>query len=117
VATTSTEDGHRQNTKTSTAIQTERKKEHRVTEEEMEETNVIWRSKEQANTPKSSEHDDDISCITPTYLRLYVCHTIQSIYCKLSCRDPTEKQFIFNAKFSFPISVTTHQMHLQFKVK
>jgi hypothetical protein len=36
VATTLTEDGHGQNTKTSTAIQTERKEEHRATEEEME---------------------------------------------------------------------------------
>jgi hypothetical protein len=36
VATTRTEDGHKQNTTTSTAIQTERKKEHRTTEEEME---------------------------------------------------------------------------------
>jgi hypothetical protein len=36
VATTRTEDGHRPNTKTSTAIQTERKKKHRATEEEIE---------------------------------------------------------------------------------
>jgi hypothetical protein len=36
VATTRTEDGHRQNTKTSTVINTERKKEYRETEEEME---------------------------------------------------------------------------------
>jgi hypothetical protein len=36
VATTRREDGHRQNTKTSTVIQTEKKKEHRATEEEME---------------------------------------------------------------------------------
>jgi hypothetical protein len=36
VATTRTEDGHKQNTKTSTAIQTARTKEHRTTEEEME---------------------------------------------------------------------------------
>ena len=35
VATTSTEDGHKQNTKTSITIQTKRTKEHR-TEEEME---------------------------------------------------------------------------------
>jgi hypothetical protein len=36
VTTTRTEDGHRQNTKPSSAIQTERKKEHRATEEQME---------------------------------------------------------------------------------
>ena len=36
VATTRTEDGHKQNTKTSTTIQTKRTKEHRTTEEEME---------------------------------------------------------------------------------
>ena len=36
VATTRTEDGHRQATKTSTTIQTKRTKEHRTTEEEME---------------------------------------------------------------------------------
>ena len=36
VATTCTEDGHRQTTKTSTAIQTRRTKEHRTTEKEME---------------------------------------------------------------------------------
>jgi hypothetical protein len=50
-----TEDGHKQNNNTSTAIQTERKKEHRATEEEMEGgTNFIWRIKEQAKTPKPS---------------------------------------------------------------
>jgi hypothetical protein len=58
VATARTEDGHRQNTKTSTAIQTERKEEHRATEEEMEGrdggTKFIWKIKEQANTPKPS---------------------------------------------------------------
>ena len=36
VATTRTEDGHKQNTKTSTTISTKRTKEHRTTEEEME---------------------------------------------------------------------------------
>ena len=36
VATTRTEDGHKQNTKTSTTIQNKRTKEHRTTEEEME---------------------------------------------------------------------------------
>ena len=36
VATTCTEDGHRQTTKTSTTIWTKRTKEHRKTEEEME---------------------------------------------------------------------------------
>jgi hypothetical protein len=36
VATTRTEDGHRQNTKTSVTIYTKRAKKHRTTEEEME---------------------------------------------------------------------------------
>jgi hypothetical protein len=36
VATTCTEDGYKQTTKTSTIIKTERTKEHRKTEEEME---------------------------------------------------------------------------------
>jgi len=36
VATTRTEDGHKQNTKTSTTVQTKRTKEHRKTEEETE---------------------------------------------------------------------------------
>jgi len=36
VATTLTEDGHKQNTKTNTTIPTQRTKEHRTTEEEME---------------------------------------------------------------------------------
>ena len=36
MATTLTEDGHKQNTKTSTTISTKRTKEHRTTEEEME---------------------------------------------------------------------------------
>ena len=36
VATTRTEDGHKENTKTSITIQTKRTKEHWTTEEEME---------------------------------------------------------------------------------
>ena len=36
VATTRTEDGHKQNTKTSTTIQTKRMKERRTTEDEMD---------------------------------------------------------------------------------
>ena len=36
VATTRTEDGHKQNIKTNTTISTKRTKEHRTTEEEME---------------------------------------------------------------------------------
>ena len=36
VATTRTEDGHKQNTKTSITIQTKRTKKHWTTEEEME---------------------------------------------------------------------------------
>jgi len=37
VATTCTEDGHKQTTKTSTIISTKRTKQHRTTEEEIEE--------------------------------------------------------------------------------
>jgi len=36
VATTRTEDGHKQNTKTSTTISNQRTKEHRTTEEDLE---------------------------------------------------------------------------------
>ena len=36
MATTCTEDGHKQTTKTSTTISTKRSKEHRTTEEEIE---------------------------------------------------------------------------------
>jgi hypothetical protein len=50
VATTHTQNGHRQNIKTSTAIQTERKKDQGRDGG----TNFIWRIKEQSNTPKPS---------------------------------------------------------------
>jgi hypothetical protein len=59
VAATRTEDGHRQNTKTSTAIQTERKKEHRATEEEMEGPTSYGRSRNRLTRLNLHEHDDD----------------------------------------------------------
>jgi hypothetical protein len=64
VATTRTEDGHRQNTKTSTAIQTERKKEHRETEEEIEgpTSSVVLRNR--LTYLNLHEHDDDNVTVT-----------------------------------------------------
>jgi hypothetical protein len=59
VATTRTEDGHRQNTETSTAIQTERKKEHRATEEEMEGLASSAGSRNRLTRLNIHEHDDD----------------------------------------------------------
>jgi hypothetical protein len=59
VATTHTEDGHRQNTRTSTAIQTERKKEHRATEEEMERSTSSGGSRNRLTCLNLHEHDDD----------------------------------------------------------
>jgi hypothetical protein len=59
VVTTRTEDGHRQNTKTSTAIQTGRKKEHRATEEEMEGPTSSRGSRNRLTRLNLHEHDDD----------------------------------------------------------
>jgi hypothetical protein len=59
LATTRTEDGHRQNTKTSTAIQTERKKEHRATEEEMEGLTSSGRLRNRLTRLNLPEHGDD----------------------------------------------------------
>jgi hypothetical protein len=60
VATTrTTEDGHRQCTETSTAIQTERKKEHRATEEEMEEPTSSGGLRNRLTRLTLHEHDDD----------------------------------------------------------
>jgi hypothetical protein len=59
VATTCTEDGHRQNTKTSTAIQTERKKEHRATEEELEGPTSSGGSRNRLTRLNLHEDDDD----------------------------------------------------------
>jgi hypothetical protein len=60
LATTRTEDGHRQNTKTSTAIQTEGKKEHRATEEEMEGPTSSGGLRNRLTIPlKLHEHDND----------------------------------------------------------
>jgi hypothetical protein len=58
-ATTHTENGQRQNIKTSTAIQTKRKKEHRATEEEMEGPTSSGGSRNRLTRLKLHEHDDD----------------------------------------------------------
>jgi hypothetical protein len=60
VATTRTEDGHRQNTKTSAAIQTERKKEHRETEEEMEGPTSSGGLRNRLTCLNLHEHHDDV---------------------------------------------------------
>ena len=59
MATTCTEDGHKQTTKTSTTISTKRMKKHRTTDEEMEGTNFILRIREQETCLTLQEHDDD----------------------------------------------------------
>jgi hypothetical protein len=68
VATTRTEDGHRQNTKTNTAIQTEREKEHRAIEEEMEGPTSSGGSSNRPTRLNLHEHDvngddDDIHLV------------------------------------------------------
>jgi hypothetical protein len=50
---------HRQNTKTSTAIQTERKEEHRETEEEMEGPTSPGGLRNRLTHLNLYEHDDD----------------------------------------------------------
>jgi hypothetical protein len=59
VATKRTEDGHRQSTKISTAIQTERKKEHRANEEEMEGPTSSGGLRKRLTRLNLHEHDDD----------------------------------------------------------
>jgi hypothetical protein len=59
VVTTRTEDGHRKNTITSTAIQTERKKKHRKTEEEMEGLTLSGGLRKRLTRLNLHEHDDD----------------------------------------------------------
>jgi hypothetical protein len=59
VAATCTEDGHGQNTKTGTAIQTERKKEHWETEEEMEGPTSSGGLRNRLTSLNLHEHDDD----------------------------------------------------------
>jgi hypothetical protein len=55
VTTTYTEDGHKQNTKTSITISTKRTKEHRPTEEEMEGPNQLHLEDQgTGNTPNPS---------------------------------------------------------------
>jgi hypothetical protein len=59
LAKTRTEDGHRQSTKTSAAIQSERKKEHRTTEEEMEGQISSGGSRNRLTHLNLHEHDVD----------------------------------------------------------
>jgi hypothetical protein len=59
VATTCIEDGHKKNTKTVTTIQTERAKEHRTTEEEMEEPTSSGGLRNRITRLNLHEHDDD----------------------------------------------------------
>ena len=59
VATTRTEDGHKQTTKTSTTIHTKRTKKHRTTEEEMEGPTSSWGSRNRLTCLTLQEHDDD----------------------------------------------------------
>jgi hypothetical protein len=59
VATTRTENGHRQNTKTNTAIQTERKEKLRATEEEMEGPTSSGVSRNRPTRLNLHVHDDD----------------------------------------------------------
>jgi hypothetical protein len=59
VGTTRTEDGHRENTKTSTAIPTENKKEHRATEEEMEGPTSSGGLRNRLTRLNVHEHHDD----------------------------------------------------------
>ena len=59
VAKTCTKDGHKQNTKTSTKIQTKRTKKHRTTEEEMEGPTSSGGSRNRLTCLNLQEHDDD----------------------------------------------------------
>jgi hypothetical protein len=59
VVTARTVDGHRQNTKTSTAVQTGRKKEHRATEEEMEGPTSSAGLRNRLTRLNLHEHDDE----------------------------------------------------------
>jgi hypothetical protein len=74
VATTCTEDGHRQNTTTSTVIQTKRKKEQRATEEGMDCPTSFGGSRNRLTRLNLHKHDDDdeqqlpcVSEVTYTY--------------------------------------------------
>jgi hypothetical protein len=59
VTTTRTEDGHRQNTKTGTAIQTAKKKKRRETEEEMEGPTSSGGLRNRLTRLNLHEHDND----------------------------------------------------------
>ena len=59
VATTRTEDGHKQTTKTSTAISTKRTKKHTMTEEEMERPTSSSGTRNRITCLTLQEHDDD----------------------------------------------------------
>jgi hypothetical protein len=70
VVTTRTEDGHRQNTKTSTAIQTGRKKEQRATEEEMEGPTASGGLRNRLTRLNLHAHDDDAANDDDSYSSL-----------------------------------------------
>jgi hypothetical protein len=72
-ATTRTEDGHKQNNKTSTAIQTERKKEHRATEEEMEGPTSSGVLRNRLTRINLHEHDDDDIQVCNSFLLRPTC--------------------------------------------
>ena len=59
MATTCTEDGYKQTTKTSTTIKTKRTKKHRTTEEEMEGPTSSWGSRNRITCLTLQELDDD----------------------------------------------------------
>ena len=59
MATTRTEDGHKQNTKTISTISNKMTKEHRTSGEEMEGPTCILRMKEEETHLTLHEHDDD----------------------------------------------------------
>jgi hypothetical protein len=69
VATTLAEDGHRQNTKTSTAIQSKRKKEHRATEEEIEGPTASGGLRNRLTRLNLHKHDDEEFLLT--HMRKY----------------------------------------------
>jgi hypothetical protein len=105
VATTRTEDGHRQNTKTSTAIQTERWKERRATEEEMEGSTSFWGLRNRMARLNLHEHDDDdIILFCRSYVFRYVCDIIRELFhaCWATCESNAvvDKTVEYNRKIS-----------------
>jgi len=69
VAKTCTKDGHKQTTKTSTKIQTKRKKKHRTTEEEMEGPTSSWGLRNRLTCLTLQEDDDDDNISEKTVIK------------------------------------------------